>query len=46
MALAQGIAIGFENVAGRSCRKCGLASVPKDGACLEDLVRALLGKEK
>ena len=27
-------------------RKCGLASVPKDGACLEDLVRALLGKEK
>ena len=46
MALAQGMTIGFENVAGRSGRKCGLASVPKDGACLEDLVRALLGKEK
>ena len=45
MALAQGMTIGFENVAGRS-RKCGLASVPKDGACLEDLVRALLGEEK
>ena len=46
VALAAGMTIGFENVAGRSGRKCGLASVPKDGACLEDLVRALLGKEK
>ena len=26
--------------------KCGLAGVPKDGMCLEDLVRALLGEEK
>ena len=38
VALAAGMTIGFENVAGRSGRKCGLASVPKDGACLEDLV--------
>ena len=45
MAFAQGMTIGFENVAGRSNRKCGLASVPKDGTCLGDLVRALLGEE-
>ena len=39
VALAQGMTIGFENVAGRSGRK--MARVPKDGTCLEDLVRAL-----
>ena len=38
--------IGFENVAGMGSIKCGLASVPADGTCLEDLVRALLGEEK
>ena len=38
--------IGFENVVGMSGIKCGLAHVPNDGACLEDLVRALLGEEK
>ena len=38
--------IGFENVAGMSGIKCGLASVPNDGACLDDLERASLGEEK
>ena len=46
VALAQGMTIGFENVAGRSGRKMWIARVPKDGTCLEDLVRALLGEEE
>ena len=46
MALAQGMTIGFENVAGMSGIKCGLASVHNDGMCLEDLVRELLGEGK
>ena len=32
MVLTMGVTIGFEHVAGRSINKCGLASVPKDGA--------------